>query len=103
MGIADEYVYEKSLQMQDPDKPRRQKLLQELENTNPVIKALHQLEAAKKEGHTKEAQVLAMQLQQMVKQMASQLNAPPQQEQLPAPQEQPPQQPPQQGMQNVPA
>jgi hypothetical protein len=85
MGVAEDYIYENALQMQDPDKPKRQKLLQELENTNPVIKTLHQLEAAKKEGHTKEAQVLAFQLKAMIEKFSASLQPAPEQ---PAPQEQ---------------
>lgn len=71
MGYAEEYINENVLQMQDPEKPIRQRRLQELEATNPFIKTLHQWEDAKKEGHTKEAQVLEKQVYEMMQQMLS--------------------------------
>ena len=68
MGLPDEYVYENALQMQDPQKPIRQKYLQKLAETDPIIAKKLQHEAALKEGHTDEAQKTEMDLMQMLKQ-----------------------------------
>jgi hypothetical protein len=70
MGKSDEYIDEKILKIQDPESPRISRLLEIAETQNPIIMTLHQLEAAKKEGKEKEAQVLAYQLKTMVEQMA---------------------------------
>jgi len=88
IGVSDEYIYEKAIKMSDPNKPRVQKLMQELENNNPIIKTLHQYETAKKQGMVKESQVLEKQLTLLLlqqKQQEAQLA------QLPQPQGQVPQ------------
>lgn len=77
MGKSDEYIDENILKIQDPDAPKRSRLLELAEVNNPIIMAMHQLEAAQKEDRKivingveyQEAQVIAFQLQQMLQQM----------------------------------
>lgn len=76
MGLPDEYIYEKGLQMQDPDKTRRQKYMQSLDQ-DPFILKKHQYDAAIKEGHVEEAQKIGFDLMKMMQQLA-QPPAPPQ-------------------------
>jgi hypothetical protein len=92
MGKPDEYIDEQILKIQDPDAPKRQRLLEMAEAQNPIILTLHQMEAAQKEGKEKEAQYLAMRLKQMVEQMAQPqgVQMPSQPDQMAGPQQLPP-------------
>jgi len=69
MKMPDEYIYRDVLQMQDPTKPLRQRLMKDLEDANPIVKAYHQLQAAVKDGQPQEAALLNQQLMEMLQQI----------------------------------
>ncbi len=68
MGKAEEYIDEEILKMRDPEKPRRQRLLQMAES-NPIIMLVEQIKAATVEGRNDMLPVLQKQLGDMLKQM----------------------------------
>ena len=97
MGMPDEYILDKAMQAQDPQKIIRQKKMALMEVEHPIIRLLHEREAAQKEGRAREVEYLTNALIKAVGQFGQPQQ--PQPQQLPEGQQAQPQPPaaPQQG------